>query len=379
MRGYFRFITSTLVVLQGCAPTNATDGLDKQIPSDPFSGGISFNTVDPARAFVVLEGPQVPAPGIDLAKPMIALPHEFLDDAQIVGGDVSGKLVELMRVPVGEGPRDIAALDFNGDGHIDLVTADTGGSTLTLLGKNPNGTFEFSSTVSLATTPHHLATFDLNGDGQDELIVSVGLDAQGGLSVFSAASGTLMPLGEFFPLAGATRITAGDLDADGIPELAVVYSGGLALLHNDGGNLSLLSSFSPCTSPWSAVIADFDGNGRGDIAVACRNEAKMFFDPILGPDRARSLGPTGQLYDLVVVDFDQNGTLDIAAADVTEHQMQLWLSPAVNADTTPISHLVHRGPVAIGAVDFERDGDTDLLVLAYEQRTLEILENKIKE
>jgi hypothetical protein len=311
-------------------------------------------------------------------KSSFALSREFRDDVQIVGSNGSGELVDLYHVPVGGGPRDVVALDLNADGQLDLITADTGVSSFTLI-LQTNGGFDPMATVPLKTPPHHLAAADMDGDGGREVIASVGLDAQGGVSIWKSAAGALVPVGEVFPLSGAARITAGDLDADGDVDLAVVHSDGLALLRNDGGSLALAASLLPCDEPWAAAIADIDGSGTGDVVVACRGAAVLLFDPMLGNDNHLFLGPAGRLYDVLIADFDSNDTLDIAAADVLDHAVLVWSSPMAGGNAAPFHHPVHRGPVALGAVDFGWDGDIDVTVVAYEQRTFEVLENATKE
>ena len=42
---------------------------------------------------------------------------------------------------VGSAPRDVATGDFNGDGHLDLVAANSGTNTITVLFGNGDGTF----------------------------------------------------------------------------------------------------------------------------------------------------------------------------------------------------------------------------------------------
>jgi len=74
----------------------------------------------------------------------------------------------------GINPQAIVAGDFNGDGILDLVTADYGNSSITIaLGKG-NGTFVGPKTTTLFAgggTPNSLAVGDFNGDGKLDLAV----------------------------------------------------------------------------------------------------------------------------------------------------------------------------------------------------------------
>ncbi|MHB8657096.1 MAG: FG-GAP-like repeat-containing protein [Solirubrobacteraceae bacterium] len=85
---------------------------------------------------------------------------------------------------VGSGPAAIAAGDLNGDGRIDLVTANQDGTLSVLLG-NGDGTFAPERTLRLGPDPlTAVAIADLNGDGAPDIVAT---DASGAVKVLLAA------------------------------------------------------------------------------------------------------------------------------------------------------------------------------------------------
>ncbi len=87
------------------------------------------------------------------------------------------------------------AVDVNGDGKLDLVSADFGDDTLTVLINDGSGGFASSSTLSVGVAgsqPNAVAAADVNGDGTPDLIsANYGTST---LSVLLSANTPAVPL-----------------------------------------------------------------------------------------------------------------------------------------------------------------------------------------
>jgi hypothetical protein len=64
----------------------------------------------------------------------------------------------------------VTATDINGDGKLDLVCANAGTNTLTVLTNNGSGGFGFNATLAVGNGPRSIAVADVNGDGKVDLI-----------------------------------------------------------------------------------------------------------------------------------------------------------------------------------------------------------------
>jgi hypothetical protein len=71
---------------------------------------------------------------------------------------------------VGASPTCVIAADVNGDGLVDLVTADNGTNTLTVLTNSGQGVFALGTNVTVGDNPYCVAAADLNGDGKMDLV-----------------------------------------------------------------------------------------------------------------------------------------------------------------------------------------------------------------
>ncbi|MFY9791756.1 MAG: Ig-like domain repeat protein [Candidatus Sulfotelmatobacter sp.] len=131
--------------------------------------------------------------------------------------------------PLGNFSSGVAAADFNGDHNVDLAVSNTMSSSVSILLGKGDGTFLPASDFSVAYWPGSMATADFSGDGNLDLAIT------GGLSVLSIlpgdGDGTFGPYQAFSTASNSpASFIISDLNLDGRPDMAVVYSGGSGTL-----------------------------------------------------------------------------------------------------------------------------------------------------
>src|SRR5437899_1638078 len=74
--------------------------------------------------------------------------------------------------PVGTAGFHLVAGDFNGDGRADLVVANEGSGTVSVLLSNSDGTFQAALNSTTGASPNAIAVGDFNADGKLDVVTT---------------------------------------------------------------------------------------------------------------------------------------------------------------------------------------------------------------
>ena len=351
-------------------------------PNSNPTGGVTVVTVSPGTAYSGLtfsETARFLAPNFFGAKTQVRLNY----------AQPTGTLRSAAGSPIGVGglgPQFGTVADFDGDGYPDLVVANSTSNNLTVLrGSGTGGFSPFPGHAPYQTgaAPFSVAVADFNGDGNLDLAtanyggfnVTVLLgDGKGG---FNEAPRSPFPVG-----AGPFSIAVGDFNGDGKPDLAVannLSNNVTVLLGNGTGGFSPApgSPFPTLVTgtyfPASIVVGDFDGDGKQDLAIAVSNTSGANAIAVLRGNGSGQFSPfPGSPYQvgsgylssdsIVVADFDGDGILDLAVANQADGSVTVLRGNGTGGFARfPLSPFAAgAGPVAIAVSDFNGDGFPDI-------------------
>jgi hypothetical protein len=187
----------------------------------------------------------------------------------------------------GGSPSGVAVADYNGDGNLDLATANNDGTATILLG-NGNGTFQPAVNINLTPSatsscgdPDAILSADLNGDSKPD--IAIACTTSGSVSVLLGnGDGTFQTPVSYSTAAGNAgggpeAIAAADFDGKTGIDLVIADSSNAAviLLNNGNGTFSPSGSTTVSTAcvtagsgAFGVAAADFNADGKPDMAVA---------------------------------------------------------------------------------------------------------------
>ncbi|MES2591124.1 MAG: FG-GAP-like repeat-containing protein [Bacteroidota bacterium] len=283
----------------------------------------------------------------------------------------------LTNFSTGSGPISIAKGDFNGDGEIDLATANgqatAGGNSVSVLIGDGMGSFASPINFGNTVSSNFIVTADFNVDG--DLDIATTDAGQNMVSVFQGnGDGTFGSSVSFSIGNNPISLVAADFNGDGKADIATANSGGSGsvsiLLNNGSGSFGTASTLTAGYVPYSLTSADFNGDNIADLAVACQditNNVSIFLGTGSGTfGSATNLTVSGYPHSIINDDFNMDGISDLAIGYHynSSNKVLVLKGNGTGGFTAATPTSVNSDPYTLTSADINSDGKTDVAVTA---------------
>lgn len=276
--------------------------------------------------------------------PQIAITDDFNEDGKadlaLIGNDMSVLLgngagsfgIAISSVLTGGGGGSAISADFNGDGNADLAMTFSSNWYNNVLVKLGNGAGGFDTTDYYASTfsPYSITSADFNGDGKIDLATAESFNAAAIL--IGHGTGSFDTATYFNTDASPYSIASADFNGDGKADLVTANnnSDNVSILLGDGmGGFGINTDFAVGAYPRSVVSDDFNGDGKADLAVANIDSNNV---SILLGDGAGSFGNAinfdagTEPQPLITADFNADGKPDLASVNYPTNKVSVLLN-----------------------------------------------------
>ena len=275
---------------------------------------------------------------------------------------------------VGSSPRGIAAADLNKDGWSDLVTANRGGSNVSiLLARNDfTGWFTGPFNVASGSGSRDVVLADFNTDGQMDIATA----NEFGNSA-TVLSNTMQPPGGLFWEARAlttserwsTFLELGDFNGNGVVD--ILRSGSVLL---DGTtDVPLTRGGTTPIGSWTGATGDFNGDGALDAVLLAivnntfpqRFGVDIYYGNGAGGFRyAGAFGAFGDIFALETADVNNDGRRDLVLSEEGASGPAGRIQVLFGTATGFVVHnTIDRSatPFSLALDDVNRDGKMDIV------------------
>ncbi len=285
---------------------------------------------------------------------------------------------------VGKNPRSVVAADVNGDGLVDLICANSGTNTLSVLTNNGNGGFVLATTLTVGIGPQWVIAADVNGDGKQDLI-----SANSGTNTLSVLTNngsggfvlaTTLTVGN-----GPQCVIAADVNGDGNIDLVTACFSQISVMINNGnGSFAPAASYGYLGDTWetytSVTAADVKGDGNIDLICSQFNTNTL---TVFTNNGSGKFSPNATLtvgyfpYSVTAADVNGDGDIDLICANAWPNTLSVLTNNGSGGFALASSPSVGNSPVSVTAADVNGDGNVDLICANYGNygNTLSMLTN----
>jgi hypothetical protein len=271
--------------------------------------------------------------------------------------------------------------DLNGDGNLDLVTANQGSSNVSVLLGAGDGTFGAPTIFAAGSFPWTVSIGDLNGDGDLDL-VTASTSTNKATVLLGVGNGTFGAAVNYATGSFPSAVSIADLNGDGALDLVTtnLNSDSVSVLLGAGnGTFGVAASFLVGDQPIAVSIGDLDGDGDLDLATA--NSSSDNVSVLLGAgDGTFGVAANHAVGDkpssMSIGDLDGDGDFDLVTANSLTNTVSVLLGNGDGTFGASASFVVGNGPNVVLTGDLDSDGALDLVTANGVPKNVSVLINQ---
>jgi hypothetical protein len=321
--GLVKNVAVPVDVVNGGAPTLATDGLGRLYIGSSFSGSGSVGAYPVSN---------------NTGASLVFIAHATTDGAlgPVATAAASGAM-SSGHIAIGPGNTVTYTGNFTSTTHF-------GSTTLA-----PNG----SSNIFVTSAVFAPTTGDFDGDGRTDTAIYDQTASQ--FFVLESGGGALIR--QFGNPAHVNIPIAGDFDGDGKADVGIYDQTASQFFILESGGGALIRQFGNPAHVNIPVVADYDGDGKADLGIYDQTASEFFVLESGGGALIRQFGNPAHVNIPVAGDFDGDGKADVGIYDQTASQFFILLSGG-GAKTPQFGNPAHINVPVAG--DFDGDGKADI-------------------
>lgn len=265
---------------------------------------------------------------------------------------------------------DITTGDFNSDGHLDVVTANSVASNISFVPGYGNGTLGIPDTFTVPPVLFCITSGDFNADSYLDVAVS------GSLNVYvpnGNGNGTFQPFVTYSSGNSPSRIYYKDVNGDGLDDLVSACGNGVFILPGQANGTFLPAiQYTTGGAVIDLTVADFDNDSIPDIVTTTsiswtvsvlsflKGNANGIFSAAVSIQV-----PDHNIFGINCNDVDNNGTVDLIVSNLNNaiHRMEIYSGNGNGTFAAPVFYPTFYTPSYVYLADMDNDLLRDIVVV----------------
>ena len=310
----------------------------------------------------------------------LATANRNSNTVSILLGNGDGTFQSAVNYAAGDAPVSVFSIGLNSDGHNDLATANEYSDNVSILLGNGDGTFQSAVNYAVGDVPYSVSSIDFDTDGHNDLATANGYTDNVSI-LLGNGDGTFQSAVNYAAGDDPRSILSIDLNSDGHHDLATANVGSdnvSILLGNGDGTFQSAMNHAAGDDPRSILSIDLNSDGHNDLATA--NSSSDDVSILLGNGDGAFQSAVGYTVEygtrsVFSIDLNSDGHNDLATANYSSENVSILLGNGDGTFQSAVNYAAGERPSSVFSIDFDGDGDNDLAVANSESDDVSILIN----
>lgn len=295
----------------------------------------------------------------------------------------SGSFIQDADIASPNGPKNLTVGDMDGDGKIDMITVNENAASFSIY-KNTStaSTTNFTTRIDFPTylNMYTVDVGDIDGDGLLDIVLASATGSLDSIQIYrNTSSGGILSfaLAATYAAPSAYKVTIGDLDGDGKPDIVTTANPGVTIFRNTttAGAISFTngSGYGAGVFSQDVALVDVNGNGKADI-ITCSSNNVYILNNNSTPGNmafgtAVSFFAGSSPVSVAIGDLNNDGKPDIAVSDFSGSKVNVLKNSGAGsgiAFDAPLSLNTGRNCWGIKMADMNGDGKKDIITTIYD-------------